>query len=344
MITYYGFHIKPAPPSQTQSQPIPSPYDTTAGPFIPFNLIIHCSHLWETQISNRPGYPWTHSHPGLPLALLKFTTSPYSKELNPSGHSTSWRANCLDIYRLRILYRALLTPVKILKISHSSNGNASRTHTPKAWYPICTYQMAYRAGSALRKRRLVPDLFTKSWSFLVLAQETIYRVLSWWYLVLTRIHRSLPQYSPTCFRGCGDQGSFLCILWTCLAAQLFWQQCYKILPKLFKLSLQPDPKWSLLNFWPPHLSLAGFRLLHHVTTAVKEMIARAWKSPSLSLVEVKNWVTQTMIHEKLKAILTNKVPCYAQIWQPWVEHYLPSNFDASLSSLWLWSVTLTVGL
>lgn len=72
---------------------------------------------------------------------------------------------------------------------------------------------------------------------------------------------------------------------------------------------------------------AQLHLLLHLTTAAKQMIAKAWKTPTLNLTETKNRVTQAMIHNKIEATILGSIPQHLKIWQPWTELFLPSEFD-----------------
>lgn len=48
---------------------------------------------------------------------------------------------------------------------------------------------------------------------------------------------------------------------------------------------------------------------------------------------MKNRITQAMIHSKIEAKILDKVPQHTKIWQPWIEHFLPTDIDEHLLRL-----------
>lgn len=170
---------------------------------------------------------------------------------------------------------------------------------------------------------------TNSSSQNITAVETNYKVLLRWYMVSARIAKYLPTYPPTCFRGCGEQGTYVHIWWTCPVVQRFWVEIFKILSTLLKRLATPDPAFALLNHCPPDLTKAQSKLAIYIITASKHRV-RAWKPPSLCSLETKNRVTQAMIHSKIESTLLDRIPRHLKIWQPWVDHFLPPQFDPKL--------------
>lgn len=67
-----------------------------------------------------------------------------------------------------------------------------------------------------------------------------------------------------------------------------------------------------------------------IITAAKQTIAEAWKTITLVTVEVKNRVTQMMIHEQLEATLQDKNSKYQKVWEPWLQNFFPTNIDHTL--------------
>lgn len=96
------------------------------------------------------------------------------------------------------------------------------------------------------------------------------------------------------------------------------------------MPLQPDPSIALLNIKPLEVSCLQFKFILQITTAAKQMIAKAWESPTLHTLEVKHRITRAMIHTKNEAVVLDRASKYESLWQPWVDHFLPSDFDSSL--------------
>lgn len=161
----------------------------------------------------------------------------------------------------------------------------------------------------------------------VAALKTSYKVLSRWYLVPYQIAKYASCYSSICFRGCG---TYLHTWWTCALVRSFWVHISSIISHLFETPIQPDPKIVLLNVAPSELTRNQSCLLFYVMTAAKQTIARSCKSSAVCTVTTKSKVPQVMIHAKIEATPQGKVRQYTKIWQPWIDKYLPPDFDASL--------------
>lgn len=174
---------------------------------------------------------------------------------------------------------------------------------------------------------------TKNSSQNVVASEANYKVLMRRYLVPARIVKFLPESSPNCFRGCGDRGTHLHIWWTCPQAQRFWAIIFQMATTLHQITLSPNPTIALLNLFPQDYTRSQLRLLLHLFTAAKQTIAKAWKTPTLNIVETKNRVTLAMIHDKIEAKILDKATQHNRVWRPWVEHFLPTDIAEDLISL-----------
>lgn len=64
-----------------------------------------------------------------------------------------------------------------------------------------------------------------------------------------------------------------------------------------------------------------------MTAASKQIIAKAWKKPTICTLETKHRIIQFMVQSKIKATLLDRISKHLNICQPWTDHYLHSNFD-----------------
>ena len=175
-------------------------------------------------------------------------------------------------------------------------------------------------------------LATKNSSPNCFAVETNYKVLTRWYLVPARIAKFAPAYSPNCFRGCDAPGTHFHIWWQCPVVKEFWSSIFRMASKALVKNISPDPATALLNLKPATLTNTRFQLLIHLSTAAKQTIAKAWKAKTLIVAEAKHRMNRSLIHAKMSAIDNNKINNFHKIWQPWVKHLLPTDFDQSLLS------------
>lgn len=98
---------------------------------------------------------------------------------------------------------------------------------------------------------------TKNSSQNVIASEANYKVLMRWYLVPARIAKFIPEFSPNCFRGCGDRGTHLHIWWTCPLVQRFWETIFQMASTLHQVTLKPNPAIALLSLIPQDYTRAA---------------------------------------------------------------------------------------
>ena len=161
-----------------------------------------------------------------------------------------------------------------------------------------------------------------------------YKVLTRWYLVPDRIAKYVPSYSGQCFRGCTTAGTYFHTWWTCPKAQKFWKKTFEIANILTKLKIPPDPKLALLNLKPSNLLHAQFKLLTQLFTAAKQTIAKAWKTPNLSVTETKTRMNTAMSHTKMEALDTDTIARFENIWYPWTQYTAPGNFNEGVMMPW----------
>lgn len=99
-----------------------------------------------------------------------------------------------------------------------------------------------------------------------------------WYLVPAQVSKYLPSFSSVS-EDCTKRGTHLHIWWSCPLDQTFWTKIFHIISTLVEdITLDLDPSIVLLNKKPLDPICPQFKLLLQVTTAVKQTIAKAWKT------------------------------------------------------------------
>lgn len=163
-------------------------------------------------------------------------------------------------------------------------------------------------------------------------RDTNYKVLSRWYLDPARTHKSLPQYILTCFKYSKDMGMFAHTrshVWLPRHSGPRATKCYLHYSKWIFNQTQCGPYLTTTH----HLSRTQFCSFNRVNSADKKIIAQALKCSMLSLVEIRNRVTQAMIHKKIAATLRNRLSQYMRMKESWLDYYLLQNFDTPLRSI-----------
>lgn len=175
---------------------------------------------------------------------------------------------------------------------------------------------------------------TKSFSANIIAIESSYKVLSRWYLVPARIAKFTPNYPAFCFRGCTEIGTHVHIWWNCSIATVFWKEIFSLASKMFEIDITPDPVIAILNLKPACLTRKQFKLFLQLLNAAKQTIAKAWKTTTLNLVEVKHRMNNALLHAKMEAMDCDKFSTFISIWDPWIKHGLSPGFEEQVLNAW----------
>ena len=175
---------------------------------------------------------------------------------------------------------------------------------------------------------------TKTASPNVLASETNYKVLSRWYFVPARVAKYTQNYSELCFRGCSNIGTYYHTWWSCPKAQTFWSEIFQLANILTNKSISLDPKSALLNLKPDNLTHIQFKLIRQLFTAAKQTLAKAWKSPNLSVNEVLSRTNKAMTHAKMSAMDSDTITKFEKEWMPWITYTTSNTFNNDVLLPW----------
>lgn len=113
-----------------------------------------------------------------------------------------------------------------------------------------------------------------------------------------------------------------------------WIRVYTLVDTVLHVNLQKDPWEALLHKPIADVTRREYTLITHMFMATKQTIARSWKTPFLSFKEVKNRVHGMLINVKLTVILEDKYDKFQRTWQPWIDHFPPSQMTSRFLKLW----------
>lgn len=139
------------------------------------------------------------------------------------------------------------------------------------------------------------------------------------YITGPRLVRMGRAYKGECCRGCGQEGSFLHILWECEYIQQYWTAIHRVLHRVLAVDLLPEARRCLLNVWEPtDLNT------HHTQWATlgfmvdKRNIAKAWGAVTPpSLQEWKTNMDWNTYREKAVYVTRGCPNKWSRIWTPW---------------------------
>lgn len=155
----------------------------------------------------------------------------------------------------------------------------------------------------------------RSWYF-----GALYWIYQNWYTDHTPalLHSLFPNTPDNCWR-CGEAGGTLFhIYWDCPSIRPYWVMIQTFVQQVIEVSIPLTPLAFLLNAPSCALGRRSLRLLLHILTAAKCLIATFWKrshTPSLSDLCTRIKEIRTMEH--LTALLNSRVDQFNSIWSLW---------------------------
>uniref|UniRef100_A0A803J749 Reverse transcriptase domain-containing protein n=1 Tax=Xenopus tropicalis TaxID=8364 RepID=A0A803J749_XENTR len=173
----------------------------------------------------------------------------------------------------------------------------------------------------------------KKTSICATSSERAYKIIYRWYYTPTRISKlsNNPELA-SCFRGCGEQGSFMHTWWKCKIAQVFWHRVTTLLSEVLHTTVEPNPQLFLLGIKPRNTQpKQTCKLTTHILTAARSLLAANWKQPNIpdtpTLITKINWIKAM---ESIKDKLQDRSYEGELEWYPWVQ-YLESQQTGSVA-------------
>ena len=158
-------------------------------------------------------------------------------------------------------------------------------------------------------------------SICTLYKENTYKVLLFWYLTPDVLHKIYPSTSDRCCRCNQARGTLFHIYWTCPLAVPFWNMTRELLSRLFEAPIPFSPKFFLLGLSQLQLAKPYKKLLRHILTAARCLIALHWKKPLPPSQEaLYARVKDVELMEKLTARIRDKLDDHDAVGERW--HFL----------------------
>lgn len=152
-----------------------------------------------------------------------------------------------------------------------------------------------------------------------LYEENQYKILFHWYQTPDLLHSMYPLSDSRCWRCYNDRGTLFHIYWTCPLIAPYWEMVHSLLGSILDAGVPFDPKVFLLGLPPTSLLKRSKKLLSHILTAARCLVALKWKQrepPSIS--ELHSRIRDVKRMEYLTASLNNDLEKHNQIWELWV--------------------------
>uniref|UniRef100_A0A803K0Y7 Reverse transcriptase domain-containing protein n=1 Tax=Xenopus tropicalis TaxID=8364 RepID=A0A803K0Y7_XENTR len=167
------------------------------------------------------------------------------------------------------------------------------------------------------------------------SSERAYKIIFRWYYTPSRISKftNNPELA-LCFRGCGEQGSFIHTWWACKIAQEFWKQVATPLSEVLHTTIEPTPQFFLLGLQTRTTQPKQTRkLTAHMLTAARSLLAANWKQPNIpgtpTLITKINWIRAM---ESIRNRLLDKSYGGELEWYPWAQYLESQQTDSPVTS------------
>lgn len=155
-------------------------------------------------------------------------------------------------------------------------------------------------------------------SLCVTHRENQLKILMHWYHTPTLLHRLNPDIPEVCWRCTRSRGTQFHLFWECPEIEPFWGVVQTLLFDVLGIRFTLDPLLFLLNVSERPLPKLTTKLLIHILTAARCLIALFWKRQAPpSLLDLLARVKEIRTMEYITAVAHNKVDLFHSIWASW---------------------------
>lgn len=151
----------------------------------------------------------------------------------------------------------------------------------------------------------------------ILQEERLQNSL-FWYLTPDVLHAIYPSSSDRCWRCQGDRGTLYHIYWTCPKIVPFWTETQLLLTRLLGVQVPRTPKSFLLGVSVLQIPKHSKKLLRHVLTAARCLIALYWKRRDPpTQTDLYTRIKGIELMEKMTARLQDRLEAHDKVWEEW---------------------------
>lgn len=155
-------------------------------------------------------------------------------------------------------------------------------------------------------------------SLCTLYKENTYKILLYWYMTPDTLHTIYPSSPDRCWRCQKERGTLLHIYWSCPLIAPYWTEVHQLLTGLLEVQVPMTPKLFLLGVLQPKIPKAYKKLIRHILTAARCLIALNWKktsppTPEALYARIKD--VESM--EKMTARIQDRLEAHNKVWELW---------------------------
>lgn len=150
-------------------------------------------------------------------------------------------------------------------------------------------------------------------------KETATKIATYWYLTPMRLHKFHPNRSPTCWRGCDQDGTLLHLLWGCPELSNYWTKILDNVDDLFDTQIPRHPVYVILGL--PNLityplkSKRGRQMGLALGAAIQNILTH-WGSPTIST--HTGWLHKLWYILGMERIFSTLTNTFTKTWSPFI--------------------------
>lgn len=158
-------------------------------------------------------------------------------------------------------------------------------------------------------------------SLCVSYKENQFKILMHWYHTPSFLNKLNPTIPNQCWRCGRTPGTQFHLFWECPEIRDYWIMVKNLLYDILGIEFPLCPQLFLLNFSDKLIPKLAMKLVIHILTAARCLIALFWKrgSPPSSL-DLWTRIKNVRVMESMTALSNNRADQFYKIWEPW-DHY-----------------------
>lgn len=122
-----------------------------------------------------------------------------------------------------------------------------------------------------------------------------------------------------CRRRCGEEGTFMHIIWDCVLIQQYWEKVHSTISEVLQVKFHLEARRALLNVWgPTDLTYYTKTWVILALMLAKRNIAQRWGSlQTPAFIKWKEDIDWCMFREKHVCVARGCPDKWIRIWEPW---------------------------
>lgn len=148
------------------------------------------------------------------------------------------------------------------------------------------------------------------------------KIATYWYVTPVRLHRGNSDRSPTCWRGCEEEGTLIHLLWECPTLTTYWSRILDNVDQLFNTQVPCLPMYVVLGLPNPITyplkSVRGRQMVLALGAALQNILTHWGTSTSPTYTGWLHRIWYILGMEHISASLTSSETSFQKVWNPFL--------------------------